>query len=244
MSGGRAGSASVLPPVWGSPRMEPPDIPMPFATEGPMSHDGIDMSRREAPAFVSRSARHSARRAAPRDAEPSPPTFARFLGRLALLLVIAAAGAFVIRTFVVEPFLIPSASMEDTLRIGDGVLVNRFVYRFEAPRPGDIVVFASSSDSSTDLIKRVVAVGGQTVDVRDGVVYVDGRRMVEPYVNRRYPDHFDSDAPVKVPPGTVFVMGDNRANSADSRYIGPQPVSAIVGRAFAIYWPLSRIKLF
>jgi signal peptidase I len=171
------------------------------------------------------------------------PSFAFWVGQTAVLLAIAAVIAFGIRTFVVQPFQIPSSSMEDTLLIGDGVLVNMSAYRFQAPKPGDIVVFAPTEKTATDLIKRVVAVGGQTVDIRNGVLYVNGKKQTEPYVNTRYPDHYDADAPLKVPAGMVYLLGDNRGNSTDSRYIGPQPVSAILGRAFAIYWPLSRIRL-
>jgi signal peptidase I len=184
---------------------------------------------------------YKGKHAAPRGPEAGPPSFPRWLGQIVVLLTIAAVLAFGIRTFVVQPFLIPSSSMEDTLLIGDGVLVNMFAYRFEQPKVGDIVVFSSAEDTSSDLIKRVVAVGGQTVDIRDGVLYVDGRQQTEPYVNEKYPDHYAADAPVSVPSGTVYVLGDNRANSEDSRYIGPQPVSAILGRAFAICWPVSRI---
>jgi signal peptidase I len=171
-------------------------------------------------------------------------SFGRWVLELAVLLVLAWVLAWGIKSYVVQPFIIPSSSMEPTLMISDRVLVNRFIYRFASAKPGDIVVFVSPDDGNIDLIKRVVAVGGQTVDIRDGKLYVDGALRVEPFVNTAYPDHYDSDAPLKVPAGTVYVMGDNRANSKDSRYIGPQPVSRILGRAFAIYWPLGRLTWF
>lgn len=171
-------------------------------------------------------------------------SFGRWVLELAVLLVLAWVLAWGIKTYVVQPFIIPSSSMEPTLMISDRVLVNRFIYRLTEPRPGDIVVFVSPEEGNLDLIKRVVAVGGETVDVRDGKVYVDGVPRVELFVNAAYPDHYDSDAPLKVPAGTVYVMGDNRANSKDSRYIGPQPVTRILGRAFAIYWPPSRLTWF
>jgi len=182
------------------------------------------------------------RRAAIRARSTGTISFGRGLLETVLLIGFAWVLAFGIKTYVVQPFLIPSSSMEPTLAISDRVLVNKFVYRFSDPSPGDIVVFISSEDGSTDLIKRVIAVGGQTVDIQDGAVIVDGNRLDEPFVNQAYPDHYDADAAVKVPPGTVWVMGDNRANSKDSRYIGPQPVSMILGRAFAIYWPLDRLS--
>lgn len=172
---------------------------------------------------------------------PKRSTLARLVEML-ILVGIAWVLATGIRTFVVQPFVIPSGSMEPTLLVSDQVLVNRFIYRFEHAKPGDIVVFVSSEDRVTDLIKRVVAVGGQTVEIRNGVVFVDGKRRYEPFVNSSVPDHFNSSAPFRVPDGMVFVMGDNRANSMDSRYIGPQPESAILGRAFAIYWPLGRVR--
>lgn len=171
-------------------------------------------------------------------------SFGRWVLELAVLLVLAWVLAWGVKSFVVQPFIIPSSSMEPTLMISDRVLVNRFLYRFTSAKPGDIVVFVSPEEGNVDLIKRVVAVGGQTIDIRDGKVYVDGTLRVETFVNSAYPDHYDSDAQLKVPAGSVYVMGDNRANSKDSRYIGPQPVSRILGRAFAIYWPLDRLTWF
>jgi signal peptidase I len=171
-------------------------------------------------------------------------SFGRWLLELVVLVALAWVLALGIKTYVVQPFIIPSSSMEPTLLVSDRVLVSKFVYRFVEPKPGDIVVFVSPEDGRTDLIKRIIAVAGQTVDIRDGKVVVDGIQLVEPYVNSAYPDHYDSDAPVKIPPGTIWVMGDNRANSKDSRFIGPQPVSRVLGRAFAIYWPLGRLTWF
>jgi len=171
-------------------------------------------------------------------------SFGRWLLELVVLVAIAWVLALGIKTFVVQPFIIPSSSMEPTLMISDRVLVNRFIYRFTEPRADDIVVFVSPEEGNLDLIKRVVAVAGQRVDIRDGVVFVDGERRIEPFVNQAYPDHYSSDETVTVPAGAVFVMGDNRANSKDSRYIGSQPVTRILGKAFAIYWPLNRITWF
>lgn len=147
-----------------------------------------------------------------------------------------------IMSYVVQRYEIPSSSMEDTLLIGDSVLVDKFVYRLHDPKPGDLVVFLSPEDPDKRWIKRVVAVGDQTVDIRDGVVYVDGKRLTERYVNKRYPSHYDADTPVRVPDRMVYLMGDNRTNSQDSRYIGPQPLSRVVGRAFVICWPIERAR--
>lgn len=169
--------------------------------------------------------------------------FLRGLGELVVLVALAIALATGIKTFVVQPFLIPSSSMVPTLEVGDRVLVNKFVYRFSSPERGDIVVFTSPDADGIDLIKRVVAVGGQTVELREGTVYVDGQALDEPYVNDEIPDNFTSERPVRVPQGEVWVMGDNRTNSRDSRYFGPQPVSSLLGKAFAIYWPLTRLRI-
>ena len=167
--------------------------------------------------------------------------FLRWFGELVVLVALAFILAMGIKTFVVQPFIIPSTSMENTLLVGDRVLVSKFAYRFGEPRYGDVVVFTSPEDGKTDLIKRVIAVAGQTVDVQDGRVIVDGKPLTEPYINPDFQSHYDADEAVKVPAGTVWVMGDNRANSKDSRYIGPIATSKIRGKAFAIYWPPSRI---
>lgn len=180
-------------------------------------------------------------RAARRRQRGEATSFLRWLLEILVLVAVAVGAAWAITTFLVQPFIIPSTSMENTLLVGDRVLVSKFAYRFGEPRYGDVVVFTSPEDGKTDLIKRVIAVAGQAVDVQDGRVIVDGRPLSEPYVNPDFPSHYDADEPFKVPAGTVWVMGDNRENSKDSRYIGPIAISSIRGKAFAIYWPPSRI---
>ncbi len=191
---------------------------------------------------------------APRPVRPSEPhpsvraknddeqPFWRMLVEFVVLVGAAFLLAMAIKQWVVQPFYIPSGSMETTLDIGDRVLVNKFVYQFDHPKYGDVVVFVSPEDKQQDLIKRVIAVGGQTVQVKDGYVYVDGKKLDEPYVQQGNRDAYTMPAPVTVPKGFVWVMGDNRANSSDSRVIGPQPLSKILGQAFVIYWPLNRLN--
>ena len=169
-------------------------------------------------------------------------SFLRWLGELVVLVALAFILAMGIKTFVVQPFIIPSTSMVPTLEIDDRVLVNKFIYRFGSPSRGDVVVFTSPDNDGMDLIKRVIAVGGQTVELRDGTVFVDGSALKEPYVNPLIKDTYTSKQPTKVPPGYVWVMGDNRTNSRDSRYFGPQPVANLLGKAFCIYWPIPRIR--
>ncbi len=166
-------------------------------------------------------------------------------GLLELLIVLLVAFALVfgfVRPFVVEAFYIPSESMIPTLRVGDRVLVNKFIYRFTEPERGDILVFESVEGGSEDLIKRVVAVPGDTIAVRRGKVVLNGERQREPYANKKYPDRSFSP-PTTIPKGHVFVMGDNRANSRDSRFFGPVPKGKIEGEAFLRFWPLGRIGL-
>ena len=231
--------------------------------------------------------------AQPADPEPEPSRSGSttqpqkrgsFWRELPVLLVIAVVLALLINTFLVKAFFIPSGSMEQTLHgcpgcSGDRVLVNKVVYRFHDPRPGDIVVFkgpeswapetafqqptnpvakalravASTFGVATpgekDFVKRVIAVGGQTVQCCDeeGRVTVDGRALDEPYVYSTDPK-FDEQpfGPVTVPEGQLWVMGDHRDESADSRAHvndadkGTIPVDNVIGKAFVIIWPVDR----
>lgn len=164
-----------------------------------------------------------------------------FFRELPLLLVAAVVVAFLLKTFIVQPFWVPTGSMIPTIMPNDRVLALKFVYRFTHPKQGDIVVFLPPNGENKDYIKRVVAVSGQRIKIIDGVVYINGKPLKEDYL---HPDYFDSGSmpEVVVPRGHVFVMGDNRPNSLDSRVFGPIPEESIIGKAVMIYWPLNRIR--
>lgn len=165
-----------------------------------------------------------------------------FLEFLIILLVAFALVFGVVRPFVVEAFYIPSESMVPTLEVGDRVFVNKFIYNFSEPQRGDVIVFDSVEGGDEELIKRVVGVPGDEISVQNGTLIVNNERLQEPYVNDEFPD--DSFfGPVTVPPGNVFAMGDNRANSRDSRFFGPVPFENIAGEAFVTFWPPTRIGL-
>jgi signal peptidase I len=152
------------------------------------------------------------------------------VGAIAVLLLVA------IRIFVAEPFRIPSESMAPTLEPGDQALVTKVG---GAPHRGDLVAFHAPRTGEV-MLKRVVAVGGDTVGLEDGVLVVNGRRPAEPYVAD--PDAIDSVyfGPVKVAQGSLFVLGDNRGNSDDSRDYGTVPERSVIGRATARVWPPGR----
>ena len=156
----------------------------------------------------------------------------------------AVLAALVIKTFLLQAFYIPSASMEHTLEVSDRVLVNKLSYRLHDVHRGDIVVFERPADEAgeiKDLIKRVVALPNETVEGRDGRVYVDGRPLDEPYLSDgTTTSPFPS---FRVPDHEVWVMGDNRSNSKDSRVFKGIRESRIIGRAFIRIWPLPALTL-
>ncbi len=175
-------------------------------------------------------------------------------------IVIAFLIAIVIRTFAVQAFKIPSGSMLSTLQIGDHILVNKIIlgtpvdipftninlFRMPGirePQRGDIVVFKYPEDPKRDFIKRVIAVGGDVVESRDKTVFVNQSKLIEPYVQHvdmlvksRIMDKRDNFGPITVPKGMVFVMGDNRDQSYDSRFWGFVDETQIKGKAMIIYW--------
>ncbi len=185
-----------------------------------------------------------------------------FLRELVVLVITALVLAVGIKTFVAQAFYIPSGSMLPQLEVNDRIVVSKLAYRLHDPRRGDIVVFDSPTPrpeedqgglaerllrglgqavgvtppSTDEFVKRVIALPGEMVEARGGKVYVDGREVVEPYLPE---GTTTSDfSPVEVPDGRVWVMGDNRANSADSRVFGAIPESTIVGRAVVRVWPV------
>ncbi len=162
-------------------------------------------------------------------------------------VIVAVVVALFVKTYVVTPYVVPTGSMLETIQEGDMLLGECVTLHFDDPEQGDIVTFRSPLDGET-LIKRVVAVGGQTIDLVDGEVYVDGERLDEPYTGGKptyslseYVGSAGIEYPYVVPEGTVWVMGDNRTDSRDSRYFGPVDVDDVTSRALFIYWPPSDI---
>ena len=188
---------------------------------------------------------------------------AHTLRELPVLFLIAVVIAFVVKTFLAQAFYIPSESMVPQLLVNDRVVVSKLAYKLHDPRRGDIVVFDSPSarfrreepdrgpigrvvhfvferigivqPSTDEFIKRVVALPGETVEGRDGKLFVNGRELIEPYLEPGATR--GTFAAVTVPKGTLWVMGDNRGNSADSRFFGPIKQDTVVGRAFVKVWP-------
>jgi signal peptidase I len=215
---------------------------------------------------------------APPEAPPPPPDITEapppkkkgsFFRELPVLVVIAFVIALLIKTFLLQAFYIPSASMEPTLTGGDRVLVEKVSYHFGGPARGDVVVFEKNlglvqDPSATDeplwtdvvnafkglfgfptggredLIKRVMAVGGDKIQGKNGSVYVNGHKVDEPYLPAGVKT--STFGPISVPEGKLFVMGDNRGNSDDSRSFGPVPADKVVGHAFVLLWPLGRFS--
>ena len=140
---------------------------------------------------------------------------------------------------MVESFVVQGTSMEPTLVNSERLLVNKMLYRFTPPGHGDIVVFRYPRAPDRDYVKRVIALPGETIEIKMGRVYVDGALITEPYVVRMGGASFPA---MTVPENHVFVLGDNRANSDDSRSFGPVPYDLIKGRAFIVFWPLGRMK--
>ncbi|MEA4900182.1 signal peptidase I [Desulfitobacterium sp.] len=145
-----------------------------------------------------------------------------------------------LRLFVLQPYLIPSGSMEPGIVPGDRILVNRQSYRLGAPSRGDIVVFAYPRDPSRSFVKRIIAVEGETVELKDNQVFINGQLVDEPYLKAGDYPPFGAET---IPKDNVFVLGDNRRQSEDSREWGVLPHNYIIGKAVMIYYPLQRIKL-
>jgi signal peptidase I len=178
----------------------------------------------------------------------------RLIKEYAEAIITALLLALIIRAYIIQAFKIPSGSMIPTLLIGDHILVTKFTYGtkipfsdksilvFKQPEKGDIIVFKYPEDPKKDFIKRVVAAGGDTLEERNKIIYVNGKEVTEPYAYhgdsfvRPRGDPRDNFGPLIVPENKVFVMGDNRDQSFDSRYWGFVDIKAIKGKALIIYW--------
>lgn len=219
---------------------------------------------------------------APKEEKKKKRGFLRQLAELPMLIIFAFLIAIVIKTFIVQAFFIPSGSMIPTLRVGDRVLVEKISYRLHDPRRNDIVVFAREllgpppdvpwpqdirnflrelvglpTGDEEDFIKRVVAVGGDTIRYEGSPrkLVVNGEQVDQSYINheadRSSPTLTEKDCKrlrmepegggCRVPAGRVFVMGDNRGNSQDSRFLGPIEEDKIIGRGFVIIWPIANL---
>lgn len=189
-----------------------------------------------------------------------------------MIVALALGLALAIQAWLVKPYQIPSQSMEPTLDVGQRVLVNRFLYHFTDPSPGDIVVFhppagadhetenecgvfhppteacpkPTPQESSQNFIKRIVAGPGDTLSVKDGHPVVNGVEKSDESYIRPCGGGTSCNLPktITIPPGDYFMMGDNRGESDDSRFWGPVPRSWIIGKAFATYWPPDRVGIF
>jgi signal peptidase I len=183
----------------------------------------------------------------------------RWIVELVAVVVVAVLVAVLLRTFVVATYSIPSGSMEPTLQIGDRIVVDKLSYHLHGVDRGNIVVFTTPSNEDcagppvADLVKRVIGLPGETISLQDGSVSIDGRLLPEPYLpsdvrTDTYPgpsaNGYSLHHPYRIPAGDVFVMGDNRPDSCDSRYWGPIRESTIVGQVDFRIWPLSRIGVF
>jgi signal peptidase I len=174
-------------------------------------------------------------------------------------IVIAFLLAMVIRAFFVQAFKIPTGSMRPTLLEGDLILVNKFIYgakvpftdlrlpKVRQPKRGDVVVFIYPENPKKDFIKRLAALEGERVAIKNGTVYINNKPLTDPAFSQRYyynRGEFSTEGQeVVVPKGAIFVLGDNSASSQDSRYWGFVPHKNILGKAMLIYWPLQRIRI-
>lgn len=158
------------------------------------------------------------------------------------LIIIAAAFAIamLVQTFMFRITGILQKSMLPTVDPGDRVIVNCMTYHFREPRPGEIIVVRDPQDDKKDIIKRVIAVGGDTIELTDGVLYVNGEVVDEPYVVNK--DVVKGQPKLQIPDGYVYVMGDNRPVSGDSRVLGPIPEDRIIGKVICVMWPISHWK--
>jgi signal peptidase I len=211
--------------------------------------------------------REEEREPAPPVEEAAKTPGRRFIGSTPFLVLVALGVAILIKSFLVQAFYIPSESMDPTLEVGDRVFVSKFAYDIGEIHRGDVIVFENPNPAEVpdrgivggflhwlgegigfaqpeneDFIKRVVALPGETIEIRDDVVYIDGEPLDEPYLTEAARRHNGDFAATTIPKDSLFVMGDNRGNSADSRFgLGFVPFDSVIGEAFVVIWPLSNV---
>jgi signal peptidase I len=220
------------------PQQFEPTPPQQFEPTPPQQHEPKPPEEFEQPTrFVTQVSR------GPKDEPEKKKRHTKALIEWGIILAVALLAAVLLRAFVVQPYFIPSGSMEPTLHINDKVLVNKLSYDFHSVHRGDIIVFSKPGNDFSpgikDLIKRVIGLPGETISGQDGAVFINGVKLKEPWLPKG--SVTDSFSPVHIPSGYYFVMGDNRGDSADSRVFGPIPKHLIIGRAFLRVWPLSRL---
>ncbi len=156
-------------------------------------------------------------------------------------IVVAVVLAFIIRQFVVELYIVDGPSMRPTLQSQERLVVNKFIYQFREPQKGEILVFQYPRDPKRDFIKRVIATAGDTVEIKDGRVFVNDQLLNEDYILEKTKSEYPKST---VPNGTIFVMGDNRNNSEDSRFadVGFVPLNLVKGKAILVFWPFDAFK--
>lgn len=173
--------------------------------------------------------------------EKDKPSWQDTVSDWMISIIVAVSLAFAIRTFIVEPYLVSGPSMMNTLQDRERLIVNKFLYYTRNPERGEIIVFKYPSDTRRDFIKRVIAVGGDTVEIIDGHTFVNGKEQKESFIKEPFHSNYRKAV---VPQGTIFVMGDNRNNSEDSRFkdVGFVDLSLVKGKASVIFWPLDKAR--
>lgn len=163
-------------------------------------------------------------------------------------IAIALILALIIRTFFVQAFKIPTGSMRPTLIEGDRILVNKIIYKFREPKIGEIIVFKYPNNPKKDFIKRLVAKGGDMVEIKSGNIFLNHRVLDEPAIFKKIyyynkGPYGEEGVAIHIPEDALFVLGDNSSASKDSRFWGFVPRKNVIGKAFFIYWPLTRIRI-
>ncbi|MEO3945137.1 signal peptidase I [Gorillibacterium sp. CAU 1737] len=182
-------------------------------------------------------------------AEPVKPAAKSEVWEWSKAILIAVVLVIVIRMFIFKPFIVDGPSMQPNFFTGERLIVSEWIYHLRKPHRGEVVVFHASKEK--DYIKRVIALPGETISISDGTVYINGSPLDEPYIAdaaKRYKEetngNYSADFPEQtVPEGTVFVLGDNRVDSTDSRIIGPVNYGEIIGRADIVFWPLNKAQI-